>query len=238
MANWNRNGILFAPPESNSVVDKALAAAQSNAPLLVRKSFAHVRYEAIRSFVAGLLFGGRPSAIGRFVMPVAVNSVDRHPGRRFAHVGQEVLELHPAFANLYASASVVLKTRDARACASVFHSRPNAVRLCAAHLVSGVFCDKKISLATAARDGFPRTKVADNNSRCRAATALANPSLMSARSIFCTRNNRQMAEYRPSKVFEFLHFVTSKWLTVEGAWQSAVRQIFGSYPSQAVEILA
>lgn len=49
--------------------------------------------------VVGLLLGGSPSAIGRFIVPIVVNAVDAQPVRALAHIGKEVPEGAPSLAD-------------------------------------------------------------------------------------------------------------------------------------------
>ena len=75
-----------------------------------------------------LLSIGGPSAIPRFVGTVIVDTVDgQSPSGRFAHVGQEVLELPPAVADGDTSASVVPKSRRVRIGATGQHHFPAAI---------------------------------------------------------------------------------------------------------------
>jgi hypothetical protein len=54
-----------------------------------------------------LFFGSRPPAILRRVVAIVVDAIDRHSGRRLAHVGIEIFKREPSFANGDAAAAVM-----------------------------------------------------------------------------------------------------------------------------------
>ena len=94
-------------------------------------------FAAPRSFVLSLLFGSGPSAIVWLVMAVVVYSVNAvFWRRRVAHVRVEsVKAFQPPITDPDASRSVVLPADTPGIVASVLHSIPRSVDLCAAHAV-------------------------------------------------------------------------------------------------------
>lgn len=80
------------------------------------------------SLVCALFCYCSPVAVLRFVVAVVVAPFDRMLVRRAApHVGKEVLELQPAFADRDAASTVVLERRVRRGIATSEHRRPRPV---------------------------------------------------------------------------------------------------------------
>lgn len=79
--------------------------------------------------VSCLLCRVRPLAVLFAVVAVVVNAVNACPFRALTHIGFEVCELHPSFANGYTSPSVAGVFWQTRVCASANHSQPNAICL-------------------------------------------------------------------------------------------------------------
>jgi hypothetical protein len=82
---------------------------------------------SIRLPVSSLLALGRPSAILRLVITIVVDSLDRVAARPLAHVGQEVLERKPSFADRDSSAAVSMERKCVGIQASRFHGLPRRI---------------------------------------------------------------------------------------------------------------
>ena len=75
-----------------------------------------------------LFFWGSPTAITLFVIAIIIRpAIKACAGRSRPHVGEEVFECHPAFANGYAATSVVLKSVAIRIAATIKHCFPRAM---------------------------------------------------------------------------------------------------------------
>ena len=77
--------------------------------------------------VADLILGSCPAAIGGRIRPIVVDAVERHFGRSKPHVGKEICEIVPPFANCNASTSPIFEARVFGVEASLSHSGPAAV---------------------------------------------------------------------------------------------------------------
>jgi hypothetical protein len=80
------------------------------------------------SSVIELLFRSRPSTVSRFVISVVVGkAVQCFATRTFTHIGQEIVEIHPSFANIYSAPTVIFRTRMIQIEAALFHRSPTSV---------------------------------------------------------------------------------------------------------------
>src|SRR6266496_1342899 len=80
------------------------------------------------SLIAVLLRSRCPLAIGRFVMPVVVDSFETQPWRALAHVLYKILErLSPSFTNGNSSAAIVLVAFQVLISASLNHTKPRLI---------------------------------------------------------------------------------------------------------------
>jgi len=89
----------------------------------------------MRPAIAALLERSRPSAITGLVIAPAIDAIDRHTGRGFAHIGEEVLERAPSLAHLNPIPTVVFERDVAGIAAPIDHSAPEPIELRAAHAV-------------------------------------------------------------------------------------------------------
>ena len=74
-----------------------------------------------------LLGGCRPAAVSGLVISVVIDAVKPHARRRLAHVGEEVLEGEPPFADRNAAGAVIREPSVIRIAASLDHRRPASV---------------------------------------------------------------------------------------------------------------
>jgi hypothetical protein len=80
-----------------------------------------------RAPIAVLLDLCRPTAIFLGISFVIVDSVDRHPQRRFAHILKEICELSPSFADSDSTTAVVLPGWMFWIAAAVVHTFPATI---------------------------------------------------------------------------------------------------------------
>lgn len=165
------------------------------------------RYQTTpRPSVVPLLCVGSPSAVGRFVVPAWVNTVNRvFRCGPVAHVGKERLEgLTPTVTDTHATSAVIVKLIVSRVMAAVFHHRPDANQALVGlrHAVSGdsrlqsFFPEASAALAASAfqhgghRDGRASTDAS--------AEPLGLRSVSSWYSVF----SGQSAEYATSQILK------------------------------------
>ena len=79
------------------------------------------------SGVAALDVFARPSAVGRFVIAVVVDAIERRFWRSYSHVGKKVVEQFPRIAEGDASSSVVFKSDDIGIGAALDHATPRLI---------------------------------------------------------------------------------------------------------------
>lgn len=105
-----------------------------------------------RSSRVGLLFFLRcPNAIGRFVVAAIILAFKAVlGGRSKTHIGKEIAESHPSFANLYAPAAIVRICIVIRIVAATLHAVPSAVFSRLPHAVLRAGLDR-LALKAAAR---------------------------------------------------------------------------------------
>lgn len=137
-----------------------------------------VRCELLRSPINLLFAPCRPSAITRFVPAIIFDAIKGQPDRALPHIGQEVLERSPPFADRDAAATVILEISAGRVVAPSKHVRPRSVSfrramLCVAVLPHSIPCF--LRLETTARTGVARTKHRSFNRIFVPAIAFAKP---------------------------------------------------------------
>ena len=223
------NRVFFAPPGLQSLGDNVWRPSNAQTPLAAGKGFTIKRYGLMASLITALHRAICPPAIVRLVVSVDVNPVYGSVFRALTHVGKKVLKrLFPSVANCNSSSSVLFKFRVVRVEASLNHGTPSVVGACPEITMFGHFFSVD---APARLSVSPSQSVCRNNDRA-AASAFAQPSRVLFSGINVADNSKS-AKGLTGKVFESCHFVTSKLITVKKAWQAAVIQLFGSYPSQA-----
>lgn len=222
------NSFFLAPASLNALGYDGSVSAESKAPLPARHGFTVVRDRLVAALVDALHRTTCPSAILRFVVPVNINSINGRFWRTDAHVGNEVFKGRtPSFANSDAAPTVVIESVVAAVEAALNHGAPRVVGGGSKHTVLG----RHLSENTSAGLGVSTSKLVSGNNNRATARTLAKPSCMFFVGIDVV-DSRKTAKCLTGKVFESCHFVTSKLITVKKAWQAAVIQLFGSYPSQ------
>lgn len=217
------DGISDRPSSFQSISYKLSSPIQSVRPLSGGQRFTIVRNHDVDGFIVGLLRRRSPSAIFRAIAFVVINTVNACPIWPRPHVGHKVLKIKPSFANVNTLATVIPIVRRFCIEAPLFHASPNLVDRLVMHPVF-------FSGASAGCD------VPEGNSVNRdlfAAVTNAMPPDFSVDAL-CQSNGSQSPIPQPSSINNLFHFVTSKLLTVKGAWHPAVRPFFGSYPSHAM----
>lgn len=233
-------GSRFAPATTNSVKDSVIAHSVNLCPV----GSAHLNPEVFNDngapCVSGLLTASRPSTVFWKVAKVVVDSINGVIWRRpVSHVSMEVFKaIEPSIANSYSSSSVICVGVKIRVSASEFDTVPDVVHGRSTHSMSLSGYLSNLVMNASARLCISGRKGVCLNNGFFSAVANTVPSDSSATGISGSGNCCEPPVSNTGMVYCFGHFVTSKLLTVKKAWQSAVRQIFGSYPSQARSILA
>lgn len=222
------NGFLFAPSRLQAFGDYIRRSTKPQTPLAARESFSIKRDGLVPSLIAALNRSCCPSTIARLVVPVDVDSVYGSSVRALTHVSNKVLKLSPRFTYGNTSPAVVCKTRVVAIKASLNHRHPTVVGGCSKHSMLSA----RLSMNTPAGFCVSALKCISGNNSRSAARTMTKPSSMFFVGVDVL-NSRKSAKGLTGKVFESCHFVTSKLITVKKAWQAAVIQLFGSYPSQA-----
>lgn len=235
-----RYGSRRAPAVAYSVNDCVVANAVHGRPVRNAEEQTIVFKEYVLSCISGLLTFRGPSAIIRRVSKVVVDSIYGVLCRRTVpHVSKKVLKtIEPPIAHGYSTPSIVFVCGGVFVCASNLDAVPNVIEGSFSHpmRLSGGLSNLVVDATAGPCVARNKSVCLDNNTV--AAVACAVPSDSSASGIFRFGCCNKSPVPDASVVYRFGHFVTSKLLTVKSAWRSAVRQIFGSYPSQARMILA
>lgn len=186
-----------------------------------------------------VLFGScRPVTVLWCVIVVVISALNRIALMALAHISEKIfVRSAPAITNKNASRAVVFKAACARRIATGNHSFPDSMCFCARCPVCFKNGFRVRLMDAAARVRFP-SQVAAANNFFIATLAQTLPKQLAVLVFRNKTENCEFMEFMTSKVVANFHFFTLKWLTGNVAWQSAVRQIFGSYPSQAVKIVS
>jgi hypothetical protein len=81
-----------------------------------------------RASVGPLLYGRRPSAVGRLVVAVNVQPVNGHAFRPLAHISEEIRERLPAITHRNATTAVLSPPLISRTATAIPHSLPRDIR--------------------------------------------------------------------------------------------------------------
>lgn len=128
------------------------------------------------SLVPCLLRSRRPTTVPGRVVSVNVDAIKGVSGTRaWTHVGVEVCELLPAFADGNASPAVVLKILVGRFCAAFAHLRPNVVLGRISHAMRGIRCLQDLGDSAAARLDAPGSQAGAEDALFGAAVAANSP---------------------------------------------------------------
>lgn len=222
------DGICNRPPSAQSIFHQLPSSIESVRPLGYSKPLPAVLNPHIGRAVVALFGVGGPPAVFWGIPLCSVDPVDAHTFSVRPHVGEEVVErVSPSFTDGDAIRAIPLVSMIGGIGATLLNASPDFVGGRVPHPVTGA------SFLTAARLGRPVSKTCDSNICASTAFTCAVPEGVNPPALVDVVGCQQ-AEFLTSQVNDFWHFVTSKLLTVKGAWQSAVRQFFGSYPSHAM----
>jgi len=172
------------------------------------------RQEPIAAPVRGLLLAGCPTAVGRLVVSVVVDAVDRvTPARSFSHVGQEVFERSsPSLADFDASPAVPAISDASFVLAPCDHRRPNAILVShrvasamAMACIASIAVGSVLSIKAAARLGSSASEALPLGSVLFAAVTSAEPASLSFWRILRSPNNHKTPETPARQINEFAH---------------------------------
>lgn len=107
--------------------------------------------QRLRSLVALLLASCGPTNVARFVVAVVIDPIKAHAFRTLAHVGKEVLEFLPTFADKDAPSTPVLKSGMGLPSAALNHRVPNVVLR---RIASAVSRDYLVTITTTTQRSF------------------------------------------------------------------------------------
>ena len=128
MLDWLSQSTIYGPSRTlNAVAKRAVVNAVFLRHLLHRCSLAVICDPVVHALIIVLLFVRAPAAILRAVIAVVVDAFQRHPGRWFPHVGQEVPKVAPTFADGDAAAAIVAVPCGFWIRASLNHTFPSAI---------------------------------------------------------------------------------------------------------------
>lgn len=231
---------LFAPSTLEPFPYKSSVTSEFFAPVCGNEGFSIAGYDNIVSLVPNLIFSRCPPAIFSRVSGVVVESFEtvvRAWSRPKVII--EILErLKPPIAHRYPSSTISRKAGGIRVCASLSHVAPDRVFTGVPHSVSssGRSVSDDFFKEASTRLCLALVKSTSPYFNLFAAITPAKPRHISvatrSESVITSLDYVEPAKPFAGQILKDCHFVTSKLLTVKKAWQSAVRQIFGSYPSQ------
>lgn len=135
-----------------------------------------------------------PLAIVGFVSTVVVDALDSQSGRAAAHIGKEVLEAMPPFADLDSSRAVSLEARVVGVVATPAHRCPSLIFLRRGSVCSVPVFRAEFSLPAAATCRVATCQVVTDNERLRSAGAHATPYDECTASTFRSCDGRQSPE--------------------------------------------
>lgn len=232
-----RNGGVFAPPSGKPAFYGSFSYSDRGCPVGYGHSHTVCGDFMDASAVAVLSFPVSPNAVARFVSEFSVDSLNRKSVWALPHISNEIRKTSaPSFAYAYSFSPIVFVSGGAFGVAPGYNSLPYLVRFCSGLTMSNANRFYVLPVNAPAGMGFP-SKVTSGHDLSISAVANAVPEYLTVNVFSGAGFNHKPMEFLTSKVLAFAHFVTSKLLTVNDAWRSAVRQIFGSYPSQAGAIL-
>jgi hypothetical protein len=155
---------------------------------------------ASRTAIAGLRLRSRPAAVAGFVVPIVVDTVERHSGGALAHIGEEVFEVAPPFAERDASSAIPLELSCFRVGAALPHVDPRGVGsvgvASGAAPVLGDLGGEPLTPNAPATGGIAAPQVATLNGCCAPARARAQP--------ICVARHVRMREAQRNQLAEAL----------------------------------
>lgn len=154
--------------------------------------------------VAHLIFLCRPSAVGRLIVSIIVNSFNGHAFRAFAHVFKKIFKGLPSFAYFYPSCSIKGKSHSFGVLASLSHAAPNVMNCCFAFSVSRPSAGKKhFLLQAAARFCSSSFQVCRINFNNFSAVAHKSPNSSAATAASCFIQCNKTTKSKASEIDEF-----------------------------------
>ena len=129
--------------------------------------------------VVGLLFGGRPAAIAGSIRTVVVDALERHSQWGLAHIGEEILEDQPSFADRNAACAVGWEFKGFGIEAAGLHRAPASVRgrgraSWSVAVLETAFSEN-VSAPASAASRISSVQMIDVDDNFRAAVTLKNP---------------------------------------------------------------
>lgn len=181
-------------------------------PIVYRQFFTHLRETSLRSAkghadrvapIRRLLSSCRPSAVGRFIVPVAVDAIDRvRRGGPRAHVGEEVFESLPSVAYANASTAIIGEPFGAGVRATFAHAAP---RLPFWGAGTSVRCCRMILTAAGLSAA---SQVGITHGPFGAAGTSAQPPLLAVRRGSCRANDGQIEEDMTGQIRGSTHAIS------------------------------
>ena len=240
--DWRGQGFLHGPSKVlNSMVDALVRYASDFSPfdgcqlppVMFKKNYA--------ALIPLLFFRGSPRAVIWRIWSVIVFAINRVSfAWRDTHVCKKVFKRTPSLANKNSAPAIVRIVSARLIFAPLTHHVPSVVLLGAAPVVRpttlpmfDVGFAGSFLLKTPARLRVSRPKFASSDNALSSARTVTFPSHGSATgvfvgSVFIPVYNKQAAKYPTREINKSWHFVTLKWFTVIGAWQSAVNSFSGA----------
>lgn len=126
-AKRGRKRLFKSHPRPQACSNGSLLDAVFGGPVPERSILAEGRSESDVSTISRLGVVVCPSAVAFGVALGAVDAIEGHSGRALAHVGKEVLELHPPLANLDASTTIKTIRRLLRTKTATAHRYPRPI---------------------------------------------------------------------------------------------------------------
>jgi hypothetical protein len=115
------------PSVVNALQDCAVVNPDSERPILYAKALSAELNESSRGPIHGLFIPSSPPAVARSIAGLSIDPINRLVRRAFAHVGEKVLKLEPAFAYRDSFPSVPPVRRSRFSKAAPEHVLPNLV---------------------------------------------------------------------------------------------------------------
>ena len=232
MKSGERQRFFGRPAKFQALVNPAPINAERFRPFGKRLGLAERLNEYAVALVSSLFRWRGPAAVIRAVVGIYVNAVNRVGASwRDSHISKEGLKFVPLLANLDSASTIVWVILAAGIVAALHHVRPGLVFLGllpnAGMAVCGVGFGSRLPLKASARPRMTVGQLRPIDNGLRSALAPATPVGTSATN-FSKFQHRERVEGLSRKIKSLWHFVTSKWVTVIGAWRSAVNRFSGA----------
>jgi hypothetical protein len=119
-------------------------------PFLKAKFFTINFYDMITTTISRLCFSVCPTAIGRRIITISIDSIKTQSFWRFAHIFEKVFKGFPAFAKSYSSAAITMIFVILGIFTANTHTLPNREGASMCQSVCGISFNKNISRKTSA----------------------------------------------------------------------------------------